>query len=57
MHIVQMIEIAPSIYTLRLRQTFEKLFTGVKVQRKAQKISAKQSMKSTPDLHFNLIGK
>ena len=35
---VQIIEIALSIFTLRLRPTFEKLFTCVKVGRRAQKI-------------------
>ena len=34
----QKIEIALSIYALPLRSTFEKLFTGVKVGQKAQKI-------------------
>ena len=35
---VQIIEIALSIYALHLHQTFEELFTGIKVQRKVQKI-------------------
>ena len=36
---MQIIEIALSIYPLFLRQTFEKLLTGVKVRHIAQKIS------------------
>ena len=36
----QIIEIAPSICALRLRPTFEKLFTGVNVRRRVRKIGA-----------------
>ena len=48
----QNIEIGLSIYALCLRPTFEMLFTGAKVQHKAQKIGVghkKQFMKLTPD--------
>ena len=37
-HTAQNIEIALSICALHQRPTFEKLFSGVRVQRKAQKI-------------------
>ena len=36
----RIIEIALSIYALRLRTTFKKLFTGANVGRRAQKIGA-----------------
>ena len=48
---VLIIEIALSICALRQRPTFEKHFSGIVVQRKAQKLSlgCKTVLKSTPD--------